>query len=330
VTISVFDATGKIVKLDNFFLENSTQEFNLSGFNNGLYLINVRGNTFQYSAKLLCNGKANGTIHIEKKSNYRSSDEKTSQKDVKGTYATVNMDFSPGNKLKFTGVYGNSSTIIIDYPTQNKTITFDFTVCTDGDNNNYPIVKIGTQVWMADNLRTTKYKDGTTLIPNVTSTWANITTPAYCWYNNNETSNKAVYGALYNWYTVSTGNLCPAGWHVPTDQEWTTLIMNMGGTSDWHVPNGAGGNLKETGTIHWSSPNTGATDQVGFTALPAGYNPANGTFYGIGNFGYWWTSTEFNSTMACGHVLRYDTASKFYPGDHVPKEAGFSVRCIKD
>ena len=123
-------------------------------------------------------------------------------------------------------------------------------VVQDIDGNNYLTVTIGTQIWMAENLRTTKYNDGTA-IPLVTdnTTWANLTTPAYCWYNNDAKTNGSTYGALYNWYSVNTKKLCPTGWHVPNDTEWTTLTTYLGGTAV------AGGKLKETGTAHWYSPN---------------------------------------------------------------------------
>jgi uncharacterized protein (TIGR02145 family) len=134
----------------------------------------------------------------------------------------------------------------------------------DVDGNVYNTVTIGAQVWMAENLRTTKYNDGTS-IPLVTDStkWSDLSTPAHCWYNNDKASYKATYGALYNWYTVATDNLCPTGWHVPTTAEWQILKDYLGSSVD-------GGKLKESGTTHWKSPNKGATNESGFTALPGG------------------------------------------------------------
>ena len=154
---------------------------------------------------------------------------------------------------------------------------------TDYDGNHYSSVLIGSQIWMAENLKTIKYNDGTA-IPLVTDAteWSNLTTHGYCWYNNDEATYGDTYGALYNWYTVETGNLCPTGWHVPTDAEWTELIDYLGGESV------AGGKLKETGTTHWNSPNPGATNETGFTTLPGGYRADfNGSSGDIGNGGYW-------------------------------------------
>jgi uncharacterized protein (TIGR02145 family) len=224
--ITVSDMNGKQLAQIQCYLENCIQEFRLSGINSGLYIISVKGRTYQYSGKLLCNGKSNRTISIEKVSNnIKVVDEKLNKADSKDQPPPVDMAYTTGDMLKFTGISGNYSTVITDIPTSDKIITFNFIACTDGDNNNYPIVNIGAQTWMEENLKTTKYKDGSTAIPLVTddTDWGNLTAPGYCWYDNNEATYKATYGALYNWYTVSTGNLCPTGWHVPIDADWTIL-----------------------------------------------------------------------------------------------------------
>ncbi|TAL80439.1 MAG: hypothetical protein EPN88_01255 [Bacteroidetes bacterium] len=194
----------------------------------------------------------------------------------------------------------------------------------DIDGNVYRIVTIGTQQWIAENLKTTKYNDGTpvSLITDITA-WAGNTTGAYCWYNNDEATNKNIYGALYNWYAVNTAKLCPIGWHVSSDDEWTTLTTFLGGESV------AGSKLKETGTAHWVYPNTDATNETGFTALPGNYRDQNGSFYDLpGNFGLWWTSTEFPALNA---YYRWMTRSNgTVTRDNLGKKYGFSVRCIKD
>jgi len=199
----------------------------------------------------------------------------------------------------------------------------------DYDGNYYNTIKIGNQIWMAENLKTTKYNDGTA-IPNVTdnTAWAALTTPAYCWYNNNEAAYKATYGALYNWYTVdvtSNGgkNVCPTGWHVPTDAEWTTLTTYLGGVDV------AGGKLKETGTTHWTTPNTGATNETGFTALPGGYRHLDGTFNNIGDLGYWWSATEYSATLAWNRSLTYNYSNVIRSYLNY-KKYGYSVRCVRD
>jgi uncharacterized protein (TIGR02145 family) len=193
----------------------------------------------------------------------------------------------------------------------------------DIEGNTYKTVTIGTQTWMAENLRVARYKNGTTILLVTENTaWDNLTTPGYCWYNNDEATNKATYGALYNWYTVSTGNLCPAGWHVPTDAEWTTLTTYLNGESV------AGGKLKETGTAHWASPNTGATNETGFTALPGGDRDGNGAYNGIGSYGYWWGSTEYSTTNAWLRDMSYNYSGVYRNTN--TKQFGFSVRCLRD
>jgi len=196
------------------------------------------------------------------------------------------------------------------------------TTITDKDGNVYTSVIIGTQEWMVENLKTTKYNDGTD-IPLVTDDyeWEVLTTPGYCWYDNDIT-NKTPYGALYNWYAVNTGKLCPTGWHVHTDAEWTTLTTYLGGE------NVAGGKLKEAGTTHWASPNTGAVDEYDFTALPGGGRDVDGTFLYFGYEGYWWSATGYSATDAYCWAMYYDYSRIFR--NYVSKKVGFSVRCVKN
>jgi uncharacterized protein (TIGR02145 family) len=196
-------------------------------------------------------------------------------------------------------------------------------IVTDADDNDYQVVKIGEQFWMAENLKTTKYNDGTAIPLVVDNTeWSNITTPGYCWYDNDEASNKNIYGGLYNYYTVNTNKLCPTGWHVPSDEEWLTMIDYLG---DINV---AGGKLKERGLTHWNSPNTGATNESGFSALPGGYRHADATFYYNSNYGYWWSTTAYSLTKILYSRTDYNANSVFSGNSSM--ETGFSIRCIKD
>lgn len=189
----------------------------------------------------------------------------------------------------------------------------------DSEGNKYRTVQIGTQTWMAENLRSTKFDDGTDIpfVLDVTS-WASLTTPGYTWYN----CDSVGYGALYNWYAVSTGNLCPAGWHVPGDDEWTILTDYLGGKSD------AGRKLRESGTSHWLSPNTGATNESGFTGLPAGYRTNSGIYSNITKYGFWWTATEWSSTSAWYRDVfyGYDAVDR----SNSNKKSGANIRCLKD
>jgi len=222
-----------------------------------------------------------------------------------------------------------------------ETITFGGTyveegsgTVTDIDGNVYQTITIGDQEWMAENLKVTHYRNGDP-IPHVTdgATWGALTTGAYCEYDNNP-SNVATYGRLYNWYAVDDSrNIAPEGWHVPTDEEWKQLEMYLGMSqaeadgSSWRGTD-EGGKLKESGTTHWASPNTGATNESGFTALPGGYRGSNGYYHLMGNYAFFWSSTEYNDHDAWYRNLTYHLSevSRSNPNKHY----GFSVRCVRD
>ena len=174
-----------------------------------------------------------------------------------------------------------------------KNITNCPTIVKDVDSNIYKTIIIGSQCWIHQLLKTTKYNHGSA-IPLITDNteWISMTTGAYCNYNN-DANNVNSSGRLYNWYAVNTGKLCPTGWHVPGDSEWTVLINYLGGELV------AGGKLKEEGTVHWDDPNEGATNSSGFGAIPGGYRfYFDGTFSKNGSYRLWWTSTEVSSDCA--------------------------------
>jgi uncharacterized protein (TIGR02145 family) len=193
----------------------------------------------------------------------------------------------------------------------------------DIDGNVYQTITIGTQTWMASNLRVTHYRDGS-LIANVTdnTAWAGLSTGAWCDYSN-LADNGTKYGHLYNWYAASDSrNIAPVGWHVATDADWSTLTTYLGGEGV------AGGKLKETGTSHWNGPNTGATNETGFSALPGGYRGYLGTFASVGNGGDWWSSSEYSITNAWYSYMNFDNSGLYR--SNAPKTYGLSVRCVKD
>jgi uncharacterized protein (TIGR02145 family) len=193
----------------------------------------------------------------------------------------------------------------------------------DIDGNVYKIVIIGKQKWMGENLKTTKFNDGTSIqVVTDNNAWGNLKTPGYSWYKNDAVTYKATYGALYNWYAVNTGKLCPLGWHVPSDDDWTVLTNYLGDISL------AGGKLKETGTNHWTSPNTGATNETGFTALPGGSRHVVQQFNYVGRFGNYWSGTTINANYSWFNVLSNDN-STIYRGEG-RKRNGHSVRCLQD
>lgn len=193
---------------------------------------------------------------------------------------------------------------------------------TDIDGNKYSIVVIGQQEWMGENLKVTKLNDGT-VIPFVTENaeWVKSTSPAYTWYDNN-VSDKAKFGAIYNWYSAASGKLCPSGWRVATDNDWEILTNHLGGD------NVAGGKLKEAGTEHWDAPNSNASNETMFSALPGGYRWSRGKFDEKGMNGYWWSGTECTDTHSWCRTMHAGNA-KIYRTFFI-KTKGFSVRCIKE
>ena len=196
------------------------------------------------------------------------------------------------------------------------------TTVTDIDGNIYNTVQIGNQVWMSENLKTSRYRNGG-LIPNVTdgTAWSNSTTGAWSYYNN-DVSNNAIYGKSYNWYTTLGDTLCPAGWGVPTDAEWTTLTNYLGGESV------AGGKMKTIGTAYWESPNTGAINLSGFSALPGGYRNTDGSFSLIRSNAFFWSAAEFDSNYAWYRLLNGNNGNVSRYGNG--KSVGASVRCLRD
>jgi uncharacterized protein (TIGR02145 family) len=204
--------------------------------------------------------------------------------------------------------------------------TLSSNTVTDAEGNIYNIITIGVQVWMAENLKTTTYHNGD-LIGTSTPATLDISgesTPKYQWPVNGIESNVVVYGRLYTWYVVTDNrNICPTGWHVPSDTEWTTLSTFLGGEDV------AGGKLKETGSTHWIGPNPGATNETGFTALPSGYRTW-GEFSGnFGYTGYWWTSLE-NGDSSNGSGRWVNTENSSLHSDPLWKKEGFPVRCLRN
>jgi uncharacterized protein (TIGR02145 family) len=225
-------------------------------------------------------------------------------------YATNSAGTAYGNQVSFTTTTAGSTT--------------------DVDGNTYTTVTIGTQVWMKENLKVSKYRNGDAIPTNLdNATWQSTTSGAYAIYNN-DAANNTTYGKLYNWYAVADPRgLCPTGWHVPSDAEWTTLENFLGGAVV------AGGKMKSTGTIKagtglWYSPNQDATNSSGFTAFPGGVYWDSGSFSSsLGSYAYWWSSTENSSTYAWIRTLYYANGGS-YRLDGARKAIGFSVRCLRD
>lgn len=195
----------------------------------------------------------------------------------------------------------------------------------DIDGNVYNSVTIGTQIWMVENMKTTRYQNGDLIGTTTPGSLdiANESSPKYQWPSGNNENNVDTYGRLYTWHAVTDSrSVCPTGWRLPTDAEWTTLITYLGGET------AAGGKLKETANTHWLNPNTEATNETNFTALPAGYRNQTGEYSGIGNYGYWWSSTENTTISAWNRSMSYGSSSVSRNASF--EKNGLSVRCVKN
>jgi len=256
----------------------------------------------------------------------------TSDSKVTTTSQSGPMDIS------LTGLEANTHYYVRGYAVTSTGTLYspEYTVWTyalmDYDGNGYHAVTIGTQTWLRENWKCTHYNNGD-LIPNITDdpSWAQATAGAMCWYNNDRAKYDSVYGAMYNWYAVNDPRgLAPKGWHVPNYNDWDALTKSVGG---WEV---AGGNIKEKGTKHWKSPNTGATNSSGFTALPGGDRIGNlgnnkGKFIDLTTDAAFWTSDRAPfENSAWGTYTSYNI-SKLYPGGVAFDNAGgFSIRLVKN
>ena len=307
--ISALDCSGAVITgtLKKGEAANSVSvKINYSGGNGKAYLAqsitstSVTGLTAKLTAGILVNG--NGSVSYE----------------IFGTPASVgtaNFEIALGGKM--CSIHLNVGDVA-------QTIGKPGPIITDIDGNTYKTVYIGTQQWMAENLKVSKYSDGTT-IPNITDNtqWSNLTSGAWTYYDNYVVNNTK-YGKLYNWYAVSpttngNKNVCPAGWHVSTDAEWSILTDYLGGSSV------AGGKMKEIGTTSWN--NLPGNNTSLFSGLPGGYNDGTG-YYNLGYFGFWWSSTEFGTEDAWYHTLSNYDADVYRDNDN--KQKGLSVRCLRN
>lgn len=330
--INVYSLDGRKIAGVTQNLQKGTNSFQIY-LHTGAYVISVQGKGYAYSSKLVNVSSTKSRPEIS----FLGVQEKTHSSSIKSANASPTLDYIHGDIMLYKGISGNYATIVTDIPTETKVIDFDFIECKDASDNYYATVKIGNQIWMAENLRTTKYNNGTSIPTGYSNTdWANLSTGAYAIYSytkidglNSDAEVLSAYGALYNYYAVvSSDNLCPTGWHVPSETDWTTLINYAGGESD------AGSKLMSTRTSPdaqpcWETPSiTFATDEYGFSALPGGARYPSGSYYSAGSYGEWWKSTEANEADAFGLELYYDSQSTSSYSFHKP--TGLSVRCVKN
>lgn len=319
VNLELFDITGKRLVFSQNSLKTGTHLFKLFGLNSGIYSLRIHSLDFNYSEKII----GINNVKSEVKLNYIGN--RTYNLDsmkFKSASIVKIMQFNIGDLLKFTGFSGINSSIVMHAPSKNSTISFPFFSCTDSNGKNYPIVKIGNQIWMAENLKTRNYQNGDPINCSKDDTvWSSLSSGAYCFYKNDKNKSD-IYGQLYNWYAINDlRKISPIGWHVPDDVEWKTLTNYLSGS------NSAGSKLKETGLYHWNKPNMDATNESGFSAFGGGLREENGSFDKIGLNGYWWSSTS-NSDSIYGNHYYVSNESGILSNSFYNKKIGISVRCI--
>jgi uncharacterized protein (TIGR02145 family) len=336
VKVSVYNMSGQLLNTKSQFLMPGQHRFKIYFPENGIYNVTVLKNDGSLSSKAVCMKPEVTKCGID----YTGTDYKDL---IKNAVVGKTLSYAQGDILNCSAYSGKNNTIIADSPTTTKIYLAEFYVCKDPENQSYPIVKIGEQWWMAKNLQTTKYMDGTA-IPNITdnSSWAGKTTGAYCWINNDAATYQNLYGALYNWYAVSTGKLCPTGWHVPTDAEWTTLENYLIGNG-YNFDGTITGNkiAKSLATQYgWESYHGAGTpgntdypayrNKSGFSGLPGGYRD-NGYFTGVGLYNYWWSSTKSTEYPTYYAWFRYIACDYTFVYRNIKyMEEGYSVRCVRD
>jgi len=289
----------------------------------GAYILKVNGNGYTYAQRVISQSASINPPIITFIGNEKPINSQPQK--AKNGGGSTSMLYTVGDQLLYKGISGNYATIVADKPTESKTVDFYFIECKDADDNYYPVVIIGSQIWMAENLKTTSYRTGEG-VSNVSlaASWASATYGAWTDYDNLE-SNGTKYGHLYNYYAATDPrNISPVGWRVPTDAEWTTLTTYLGGA------NLAGGKLKQTGTTNWNTPNIGATNETGFSGIGAGNRSYNGTFEMERDACYWWTTTESNSSYAWNKELTNSYSNLGGSAAANNKKSGFSIRCLSD
>ena len=329
--ITVYSMDGRTVICMTKNLEAGTNQFKLS-LPQGIFTLHINENGILHLGTVISQTMNKAELEF-------SGTEPAAGKPMQKVKAsTTALGYNQGDQLLFKGYSGDLCTVVTLKPTGNTVVNFNFVECRDADGYNYPVVQIGDQVWMAENLKTTRYRNGDA-IGTTTGAIPNDATSKYHWaYGGNE-ANVAKYGRLYTWYAATDSRgIAPAGWHVPTDAEWTTL-------ENYLIANGYNYDGTTTGnkiakalaaTTDWNTyTETGApgadltkNNSSGFTALPGGYRDLDGAFANIGYSGYWWSSTESYATYAWSRYLSYHTY--YLSRSYYPQSSGFSVRCLRD
>ena len=312
--INVFGMDGRRImhKVEN--LQSGDNEFMLS-LPKGVFVLHINDKENTHKAKVISQNFNHAAIEF---SDRKATSDVVAQK---VNSSIINMNYNAGDILIFKAYSGNFVSIIADVIVADKTVNFKMVECIDQEGNYYPVVTIGTQTWLAENLNTSRFRNNVAIADKTNDpSWGTTTSAAYSDYASPSTSR--TYGKLYNGYTVTDqNNLAPVGWHIPTDADWTILSDYLGGLSN------AGSKLKEKGNSHWMIQNSDATNETGFTALPGGTRSTDGNMYDFGSIGYWWSITEGSNINSSWYRFLQNSSGSLFRAFY-NKNAGMSVRCV--
>ena len=336
--VSIFSVDGRKLATLNQTLAQGINNFNLF-LPKGLFVLQIHGMEFRYTKKIINSQvfESKPSISFVGTSNQQRLIQQKTKCDIEGI---TQMFYRAGDRLRYKAKSGNYTTIVTDTPTTNKIINFDFVSCQDADLNNYTTVTIGTQQWMVENLKTTKYRNGD-LIGTTSPATKNISselTPKYQWAYNGDETNVEKYGRLYTWHVVSDSrNIAPIGWHVPTSAEWGELQAyadnNLGISISFEKALAANTDWSTGGSTNNIGNNLSLNNSTCFSALPGGYRQTtntNGIFRSIYEEGFWWTTNIYNSIYAYNELLAYGYTVSMTTHLYSYKSYGYSVRCVRD
>lgn len=316
VYLKVQNLVGQVVAETKALVQPGENEFALTVNTAGIYMVSLTSEQGTSSYKVICTDATEPDNRIQFYGMIPGFHK--NPLDLKSFQTGFSLGYAIGDIILYRCKSGIYTTIVTDSPVSSRNYEVEFAACADPDGKNYSIIKIGDQIWMGENIA---------YLPSVSSSSTGSNTiPYYYVYDYEGTnvvsakavSNYSTYGALYNWEAAKIA--CPSGWHLPSDAEWTILTDYLGSS--------AGGLMKEVGTTHWESPNAGATNVSGFTALPGGCRYYNGGFNNLGISATFWSASENGASSAWNRNLLYDDGGVYRY--NVNRSGGFSVRCLQN
>ncbi len=319
--ISVFDISGRLITNQLFEIGEGTHGFSMNNQGSGLFIISVRTQSHHYTGRVISNSEAAGDVNISYQSFAQQELPKTKSLKIKNI---LEIPFEQGDRFLIRAYAGEHIAMRTIIPVKDSVYTLNFIECVDADGNNYPVIRIGSQNWMAENLRATHFRnmDQIPTTDDILEDLTEMEQPVFQWMYDYEQAPAEISGRLYTWYAVNDHrNICPVGWAVPSDDEWSMLTQFLGGEDV------SGAKLKDNCSGLWHYPNAGADNRTAYSAIPGGFRYAHGEFSNFGENAYLWSRTEANQNSAYVRYLFYDNET-VYKGQN-SKKHGFSIRCIK-